>query len=220
MEIKDIYDWDKKSLKEMSLNELSNLRFILDHMPDGIDITINVWGDETNDEEDQVFYSLEEYIEQRTAEFFGTTREDYERIIGTCFINEYKTVVLKVVGLPDKEDEGENESNFLFEQYEKWPDGTWHNKEYIWLQETAHEEHSEILKDWAEKYKKYCLTPQTEINLNAEGMYMLGKDGNLYSDYTCGGDYYIFKPMKSTTFELIREEAIEQDGEYVSGEEK
>lgn len=211
MEIKDIYSWSRKSLDELSLNELSDLEFILEHMPDGINITLNV-GETT-------FDNISDYIEQRTNEFFNTTREDYERIVGTCFINEYKTKVLKVVGLPDKDDDSNSESNFLFEQYEKWSDGTWHNKDYIWLQETAHEEHSELLKDWAEKYKKYCLTPQTEINLNAEGMYMLGKDGNLYSDYSCGGDYYVFKPMKSTTFELIKEEAIEQDGEYVSGEE-
>ena len=211
MEIKDIYSWSSKSLKDMSLNELSNLAFILDHMPDGINITISA-GETTFDD-------IRDYIEQRTNEFFNTTREDYERIVGTCFINEYKTKVLKVVGLPDKDDDSNNESNFLYEQYERWSDGTWHNKEYIWLQETAHEEHSELLKDWAEKYKKYCLTSQTEINLDAEGMYMLGKDGNLYSDYTCGGDYYVFKPMKLTTFDLIREEAIEQDGEYVSGEE-
>jgi hypothetical protein len=211
MEIKDIYSWSGKSLAELSLNDLSKLEFILDHMPDGIDITLNV-GETT-------FDNISDYIEQRTNEFFNTTREDYERIVGTCFINEYKTKVLKVVGLPDVDDDSNNESNFLFEQYEKWSDGTWHNKDYIWLQETAHEEHSELLKDWAEKYKKYCLTPQTEINLNAEGMYMLGKDGNLYSDYSCGGDYYVFKPMKLTTFELIREEAIEQDGEYSSGDE-
>ena len=211
MEIKDIYSWGSKSLKDMSLNELSSLEFILDHMPDGIDITISVG--ETS------FDNIRDYIEQRTNEFFNTTREDYERIVGTCFINEYKTKVLKVVGLPDADDDSNSELNFLYEQYERWSDGTWHNKEYIWLQETAHEEHSELLKDWAEKYKKYCLTPQTEINLDAEGMYMLGKDGNLYSDYSCGGDYYVFKPMKLTTFELIREEAIEQDGEYVSGEE-
>lgn len=211
MEIKDIYSWGSKSLKDMSLNELSSLEFILDHMPDGIDITISVG--ETS------FDNIRDYIEQRTNEFFNTTREDYERIVGTCFINEYKTKVLKVVGFPDADDDSNSELNFLYEQYERWSDGTWHNKEYIWLQETAHEEHSELLKDWAEKYKKYCLTPQTEINLDAEGMYMLGKDGNLYSDYSCGGDYYVFKPMKLTTFELIREEAIEQDGEYVSGEE-
>ena len=211
MEIKDIYSWGSKSLKDMSLNELSKLEFILDHMPDGIDITISVG--ETS------FDNIRDYVEQRTNEFFNTTREDYERIVGTCFINEYKTKVLKVVGFPDADDDSNSELNFLYEQYERWSDGTWHNKEYIWLQETAHEEHSELLKDWAEKYKKYCLTPQTEINLDAEGMYMLGKDGNLYSDYSCGGDYYVFKPMKLTTFELIREEAIEQDGEYVSGEE-
>ena len=211
MEIKDIYSWGSKSLKDMSLNELSKLEFILDHMPDGIDITISVG--ETS------FDNIRDYIEQRTNEFFNTTREDYERIVGTCFINEYKTKVLKVVGFPDADDDSNSELNFLYEQYERWSDGTWHNKEYIWLQETAHEEHSELLKYWSEKYKKYCLTPQTEINLDAEGMYMLGKDGNLYSDYSCGGDYYVFKPMKLTTFELIREEAIEQDGEYVSGEE-
>ena len=215
MEIKDIYEWDKKNLKEMSLNELSNLAFILDHMPDGIDITINIWGVWSGDEEeDQTYYSLHDYIEERTKEFFNATREDYEAIVGKCFMNEKKDIAIKVVGLPDKDDDSNSESNFLYEQYERWSDGTWHNKDYIWLQETAHEEHSELLKDWAEKYKKYCLTSQTEINLNAEGMYMLGKDGNLYSDYSCGGDYYVFKPIKSTTFEIIREEAIEQDGEY------
>lgn len=206
MEIKDIYDWNRKSIKDMSLNELSNLEFVLHHLPNEVSITINVNGN--------TYSRIHDYVEQRTDEFFETTREDYEKIVGTCFINEYKTKVLRVVGLPDVDDDSNSESNFLYEQYERWSDGTWHNKEYIWLQETVHEEHSELLKDWAEKYKKYRYTSQTEINIDAEGMYMLGKDGNLYSDYTCGGDYYVFKPMSSANFYLIREEAIENDGEY------
>lgn len=202
----------RTSLEDLDLNDLSTIEFILGRLPIEISTSINVNGNE--------YDYLSDYIQDRTDQFFETTREDYERIVGTCFINDDKSIVLKVLGLPDIDEKGENESNFLFEQFEKWKDGSWHNKDYIWLQNTVHtNSESKFAKEYAEKYEKYCYTPQTEINLNAEGMYMLGKDGNLYSDYTCGGDYIIFRPMKTTTFELIREEAIDNDGEYRSEED-
>ena len=202
MEIKDIYGWSEKSLKEMTLNELSELEFILDHMPDGIDITINVWGDKSLGEEDETYYNLHDYIEERTKELFDVKREDYEAIVGKCFMSEHKNIVVKIVGLSDEKD-----YEFLFEQYEQCSDG-WHHQDYIWLQETAK---SSL---YGEKYRKYCLTKQTDMNISQEHMFQLAKDGNLYVDTTCGGDYCIYTPIKPSLFEVIKAEVIENDGEY------
>jgi hypothetical protein len=52
------------------------------------------------------------------------------------------------------------------------------------------------------------------MNIASEEMYHLGKDGKLYVDISCGGDYDEFGPLSSVNFELIREEAINNDGYY------
>ena len=52
------------------------------------------------------------------------------------------------------------------------------------------------------------------MNIGSESMFHLGKDSNLYVDITCGGDYDIYKPISSIRFELIKSEALENDGEY------
>ena len=184
-------EWEDKHIDDLSITELSTLQYVLEHLPIGVTYTIGT---------DK---GIEEYIEERTDTYFEATEEDYKKLIGTCFINEDKSIVVCVVGISDKDID-----NFLYEKYEKYRDGTWHTQDYIWLQETAKGRFAE------EKYLKWCLTSQTEMNINAEGMFMLGKDGNLYVDVSCGGDYDVYKPMSKATFELIREEAIKNDGEY------
>lgn len=93
------------------------------------------------------------------------------------------------------------------EKYIQYRDKTWHCQDYIWLQEGAKGKHArpEYLR---------CLTSQTDMNINSENMFALGKDGNLYVDMTCGGDYDVFRPMSAGTFELIKEEALQNDGDY------
>ena len=198
-------EWEDKHIDDLSITELSTLQYVLEHLPIGVTYTIGT---------DK---GIEEYIEERTDSYFEATEEDYKKLIGTCFINEDKSIVVCVVGIRDDYDDKYYEAdhhvdNFLYEKYEKYNDGTWHTQDYIWLQETAKGRFAE------EEYLKWCLTSQTEMNINAEGMFMLGKDGNLYVDVSCGGDYDVYKPMSKATFELIREEAIKNDGEYKAGE--
>lgn len=207
--MKEIYEvgrWDGKHLDEIPITELSSLQFILENLPVDIEIDITAG--------DQVYDSIEDYINERTENFFDTKEEDYKKIVGKCFMNEKKNIAVKVVGLRDDYDHPYYEADghvheFLYEEYEKYDD-SWHNKQYNWLQETAKGAYAEYNKE----YLKWCLTSQTDMNVGSEEMYHLGKDGNLYVDITCGGDYVVFTPISPATFEVIREEAIENDGEY------
>ena len=194
-------EWEDKTIDNLSITELSSLQYVLEHLPIGVGYTI------------EGFDYIEDYIEERTNSYFEATEEDYKKLIGTCFINEDKNIVVCVVGIRDDYDDQYYEAdhhvdNFLYEKYEKHGNGTWHTQDYIWLQETAKGKFAK------KEYEKWCLTSQTEMNINAEGMFMLGKDGNLYVDVSCGGDYDVYKPMSKGTFELIKEEAIKRDGEY------
>ena len=148
-------------------------------------------------------------------DFFDCDINDYKAIIGKCF--RHDNVVLKVLGIRDDFDNkyyeaGHYESNFLYEQYECYND-EWHNQEYIWLQETVYCEYaSESTKN---EYLRFCITPNTEMNIGREGMYMLGKDGLLYVDADCSSEHYFcFEEIPNEVFEEIRAEAIANDGEY------
>ena len=200
-----LYHWKNKHIDDIPITELSNLQYILEHLPIGINYTI--------ESKKGNFDYIDDYFEDIQDEYFEATEEDYKSKIGECFINEDKSIVMKVVGIRDDYDDKYYETdhhvnNFLYEKYEKYNNGSWHIQDYIWLQETAHR------RDEDHKYLKWCLTSQTEMNINAENMFMLGKDGNFYVDTSCGGDYDIYKPFNKATFELIREEAIKNDGEY------
>ena len=46
------------------------------------------------------------------------------------------------------------------------------------------------------------------MNINSENMFMLGKNRKLYSDSI------EYEEMSPATFQLIRDEAIKNDGEY------
>ena len=204
MELYQIMDqFSNKKIDEVDITALSDLQYILEHLPD--DVTYTIKGDEN--------LCIEDYFYDRQKEYFNATEEDYKKIIGECFMNDSRTIAVKVVGIRDDYDSPYYESdhhvdNFLYEKYEKYNDGTWHQQDYIWLQETAYGKYPD------EKYKRWCLTNQTDMNINSEHMFMLGKDGNLYVDTSCGGDYKAYIPISKSTFELIREEAIKNDGEY------
>lgn len=194
-----MWKWDSKSLKDFDLNELSALAYVLDCMPKGITVQINDEGVE--------YDHIEQYIEKRTEEFFATTRQDYENVVGKCFMDEDKCIIFKVVGLTD------STAEFLYEQYDKHSDGLWHHKDYNWLQHTGD-------SSYGKDYTKYILTPQTEMNVGAEEMYMLGTDGNFYVDVSCGGDYEIYRPASNALFERIRQEALENDGQYTTEDDE
>lgn len=132
-------------------------------------------------------------LEERNEEFFNVSREDYESIIGKSFTNEDQSIVLRVLGLPKDEED----YCFLYEEYSEDSLGEWNSKDYIWLQ-----------NETDPKYESYRLTPDTEMNIASENMYHLGKDGNLYVDYSCGGDYEMFNPIPDEIFEEVKSRVI------------
>ena len=187
------YDFKGKKVEELSLKELSILQGLLEMLPEGVTYTI------TRTDTKQQFDYIDTFIEDMNEAFFDVPDKDIEKLVGTCFINDAKDEVVKIVGMSDEA------YKFLYEKYEKWSDGEWHCENYNWLQDSVYGQFPD------EKLKKYCLTPQTNMNIASESMFQVGRDGNLYIDVTCGFDYEIYKPMKLSTFELIKNNALEND---------
>lgn len=187
------YDFHKRKVEELLPNELSILQALLEDMlPEGVTYKI------TRNDTGQVYDYVDMFVEDMIEGYFDVSEDDIKKLVGTCFMNEDKTSVVEIVGMTDKKDE------FLFEKYEKWgSDDSWHCQDYNWLQNSVYGKYPD------EALKKYCLTDQTDMNIASENMFMVGKDGNLYVDMTCGNDYIIYKPIKTTTFKLIKEEALE-----------
>ena len=187
------YDFHKRKVEELLPNELSILQALLEDMlPEGVTYKI------TRSDTEQVYDYVDMFVEDMIEGYFDVSEDDIKKLVGTCFMNEDKTSVVEIVGMTDKKDE------FLFEKYEKWgSDVSWHCQNYNWLQNSVYGKYPD------ETLKKYCLTDQTDMNIASENMFMVGKDGNLYVDMTCGNDYIIYKPIKTTTFKLIKEEALE-----------
>ena len=147
-------------------------------------------------------------------DFFDCNIDAYKAIVGKCF--RHKDIVLKVLGIRDDFDnksyKADNlEREFLYEQYEFY-NNKWHIPDYIWLQDMVYDKNA--TKEDKEEYLRFCFTSNTEMNIAREGMYLLGKDGLLYADYHCSGEYTQYKEIPNETFEQIRQEAIDNDGEY------
>jgi hypothetical protein len=148
-------------------------------------------------------------------DFFDCDINDYKAIIGKCF--RHGNIVLKVVGIRDDFDNkyyeaGHYETEFLYEQYECYGD-EWHIQDYIWLQESVYGKYASVSDK--KEYLRFCITPNTEMNIGREGMYILGKDGLLYVDEDCSGECYTrYEEIPNEVFEKIRAEAIANDGEY------
>lgn len=129
------------------------------------------------------------------VDFLNTTEEDYKKIKGKCFIRELGGfIVVRVEDIVSPQ-----YSEFLYEQYDQYSDGSWNCKDYNWLQNTA---------AYDPEYKKHCLTDQTDMNVGSEEMYCLGKDGNLYVTLECGDEWLRFIPFDLDKFEKIKEEAL------------
>ena len=145
--------------------------------------------------------------------FFNCSLEDYKNIIGKCF--KHGNVVLKVVGIRDDfnnpyYEDCDYKTNFLYEEFRNLRD-RWSIKEYIWLQDHAHSMY--IKEEDKQKYLKFCITPYTEMNISRDGMYQLGKDGNLYVYDDCSGECYTcFEEMDPEEFERIRVEVLKSSG--------
>lgn len=148
-------------------------------------------------------------------DFFNCDINDYKAIVGKCFTHD--GVVLKVLGIRDDFDNkyyesGHYETEFLYEQYEYFAN-EWHIQDYIWLQDIVYGKYAS--ENDKKEYLRFCFTPNTEMNIGREGMYMLGKDGLLYTDVDCSGECYTcYKEISNEVFEKIRAEAIANDGEY------
>ena len=193
----DLFSYGTK-LEEMPITLLSSIRYILENLPEGITYNINVTG-----KDGKTYDHIDEYVDDRIDEFFDIPDEMYEKTVGKCFMNSKKDIVVKVVGLTDDMDE------FLFEKYEKYghDEKTWNVQDYNTLQERLTSVYTR--ENEKKKYQEYALTDQTDINLCGENMFHIGKDGNLYVDMTCGDDYDVYTPIKESTFELIKAEALE-----------
>ena len=166
-----------------------------------------VYESDFNEEESDDSIKLDE-------DFFDCNIDDYKAIVGKCF--RHKDIVLKVLGIRDDFDNkyykvDQLEKEFLYEQYEFY-NNKWHIPDYIWLQDMVYDKNA--TKEDKEEYLRFCFTPNTEMNIGREEMYLLGKDGLLYADYHCSGEYTQYKEIPNETFEQIRQEAIDNDGEY------
>ena len=166
-----------------------------------------IYESDFNEEESDDTIKLDE-------DFFDCNIDDYKAIVGKCF--RHKDIVLKVLGIRDDFDNkyykvDQLEKEFLYEQYEFYSN-KWHIPDYIWLQDMVYDKNA--TKEDKEEYLRFCFTPNTEMNIGREEMYLLGKDGLLYADYHCSGEYTQYKEIPNETFEQIRQEAIDNDGEY------
>ena len=155
------------SIKNYSFFRLQSLKDILENLPQEITTIIEVDGKKYED--------IEDYIDEVTENFFDVPRSDYENLKGKYFINDDEDTIIRILDLPEDKDDFE----FLYEIFYKHGKRGWENDDYIWLQDAGKE------------YEKYCLTPYTEMNIAAEEMYHLGKDGRLYQDPDCSGTYDI-----------------------------
>lgn len=166
-----------------------------------------IYESDFNEEESDDTIKLDE-------DFFDCNIDDYKSIVGKCF--RHKDIVLKVLGIRDDFDNkyykvDQLEKEFLYEQYEFY-NNKWHIPDYIWLQDMVYDKNA--TKEDKEEYLRFCFTPNTEMNIGREGMYLLGKDGLLYTDDYCSGEYTQYEEIPNETFEQIRQEAIDNDGEY------
>lgn len=202
-------DYSNKTLDEMTITELFDLRMALENMPKGMDskITFTWRGKEYDDIEDLHMDAITEY--------FSPTEDIMKTLVGKCLKEPFGDTVIKIVGLRDDYDSPyykDQFDEFLYEKYEKYRDGTWHPQDYIWLQKEAVSKYR--TEEERNKYKRWCHTTQTELNYASESMYMVGKDGKLFIDYDCSNDYKALIPISNKTFEKIRKEALENDGPY------
>lgn len=156
---------ENNSIKNYSFFRLQCLKQSLENLPQEITTVIEVDGKKYED--------IEDYIEEVTEDFFVVPRSDYENLKGKYFINEDEDTIIRVLDLP----EDRKDYEFIYEIFYKHGKRDWENDDYIWLQNAG------------EDYKKYCLTSYAEMNIAAEEMYQLGKDGRLYQDPGCEGTY-------------------------------
>ncbi len=192
-------DFSSKSFFELNFSELVELKRIAERLPNDVNLGLPLSDAE---EEDPV-----DVIREQIDRFFDTTEEDLKQMIGQCFMSKDGNTAVKIVGMRDDRDNKYWDQcwyEFLFEKYKKDYEGDWVCQDYIWLQEQANDDDED-----AEKYKRWCFTDQTDMNIASESMFHIGNDHHLYVDHTCASDYEEYVPMDNPEqFERIRSEAI------------
>lgn len=208
MELYEIMNkFSGKNIDDVDIKDLSDLQYILENLPKDVDYVIKGNKDEF----------IDSYVYDRIDNFLKAPDEDYDKIEGKCFFCEHTATVIKVLHVM-KGDELKDfdKVEFVYEKYEQYRDGSWHCKDYLNLQEDAKGDHPANMNEYYSKYKKYAdISPNADINFCSEDMYQLGKDGNIYVDYSCGGDFYVYKPCRESKFMAAKEEAFDNDGDYV-----
>ena len=134
--------------------------------------------------------------EDDVDDFFADNYDDYKKIMGKCFINEEIGIAVKILEIPNDEYYQIEPYEFIYEKCENWND-EWNFESYNWLQNQT-----------KEKYKELKLTPYADMNIASEDMFHLGKNGRLYTNISCGDEYYEFTEITADEFEKIRNEAI------------
>ena len=205
--ISKLHEWEDKPLNELPISDLSLLQYVIEHLPLGITYKIK----------DNEKLSIGDYVYNTIDNFLKVSDEDYDNIEGKCFFCEDTSTVIKVLHvMKENELQDFDKVEFVYEEYEQYKDGSWHCKDYLNLQENAKGNHPKSMNEYYDKYKKYaCISPNADINLYGESMYQLGRDGKLYVDYSCGGDFYVYKPCRESKWLSAKEEAYDNDGDYV-----
>lgn len=134
--------------------------------------------------------------EDDVDDFFADNYDDYKKIMGKCFINEEIGIAVKILEIPNDEYYQIEPYEFIYEKCENWND-EWNFESYNWLQNQT-----------KEKYKELKLTPYADMNIASEDMFHLGKNGRLYTNISCGDEYYEFTEITADEFDEIRNEAI------------
>lgn len=193
-------DYSNKKVSDLSFSEIREIRSIIDKLPKSVVVLVE------NEEEDTQL-TFEEATEDIIEDWFDIDDSICENLVGKCFVNSDKTEILKVIGLSKglnrNRKEYEEAYEFIYERFWLCKYGKhekWEIPDYIWLQETAQYDYT---------YRCYCLSDMAEMNIASEGMYHIGKDGNLYVDRSCGGDYEAYKEVSEHLFLYAKEEATE-----------
>lgn len=147
--------------------------------------------------------NFEDYYFDRCCEFFDADYEQVKKLVGKCYIDPSGTRLVKILAVRDDTDNQYWDScklwqEFIYEEVRRNnKKSPWYFEDWLWLQ---HED----------ELKKFQLTSHAEMNIASESMFHIGKDGCLYVDYGCDGNYDKFVEVKPAKFKKAREVAIKE----------
>lgn len=178
-------------LQDMNIQQLFHLKEQIEEFPEDLGLI-----------RDGKPFDMEDYFFERTMDFFNAPEETVQKLVGRCFKSPFGgTYLIKILGLRnDRDNEYWSKSKlwqqFIYERIEKHGSG-WSFPDYLLLQKRD---------DW----KEMRITPFAELNYASEEMFNVGKDGNLYVDYACDGDYTKLQEIDQKTFNKHRAEAYKR----------